>query len=242
MKAGCSLLTLSLPKARIFRREPYVVATFTSGDAELAVACEPLVGVKRGRPFVGDIPLLPPSDLGDHITGRIEVWESDSDHRAFGERVLHAQQIVEGSQLLSKLAAGAALSVGPAQIGISQAAGVIGKVLAGAKDDRLAAFDVDLDADDLVVGQTYTLSSPRAVVQLLVTAEGEGLTVQVPEVEGLPPSLPSPDVSDLPPELAGLVALLDLTDPEVQAAFESWRDRDGSLDGLQALVVRWRDA
>lgn len=266
-KVGCSILTLSLPRARLFNREPYVVGFFATEDAEIHFSCEPLRGIRRNRPFAGYISLLKPVMVSGHVTGRIEVWESDSDFRNFGEKLNVARRSIESRRILKNLADSAgALAVGPAKIGIIQAAAVVGYFLGEKKDDRMASFDVELDYDDLHPGMAYTLSSPRAVVQLLITQDGDEDDEPAQETTGpsvvnhvLPVTQPEESTDDvveskgqfieidgsrffLPsgdPDAVGKLVAMDFADQSLMDAFRSWYSRDGSLDGLQAFVMRW---
>ena len=88
-----------------------------------------------------------------------------------GERIRDALSQLESSQVLKDLVEGAgALTVGAARVGLSQAAGIIGRVLLSARDDQMATFDIDVEADEVTLpgGKVLSLSSPRAEVQLTI--------------------------------------------------------------------------
>lgn len=251
MIAGCTVLALGLPRSRILSREPYVVGLFTTAAGELALSCEPLPGVKAGKPFVGAVELLVPVEVEGHITGRIEVWESDHGQRAAGELITSARDRLAGDGGLARVAdvATSALGIGAARVAIGRASALLGELLSGARDDRLAAFDVDLDTDELRVGSIYHLSAPRATLRLLITGDSGAVAVNSPPAydtdEASAPATHALLFEGI--RLGGV--LLDRHEqerlrqiqlsPESAAAIISWATRGRDPDALDALVNRW---
>ncbi len=169
---------IGLPRARVFRREPYVVSTLLHGKSSGAIPFQttPMRGVKRGKPAVFDPPviLMEVEDPGEHISGELLLCDSDEDFRHLAGTLGSVfRDISRGSKLAALLlgvSPGVRIASGLAtREALKPAIDAIEERLRQSEDDLLGRFEVFLDsADDFRAGDRITLASTRCFLEIEV--------------------------------------------------------------------------
>lgn len=178
---GCNLSAIELTRSggirglfqRAAKYEPYIVGFLTDGEHDIHIKCEPIVGIKKGKPFELSEPitLVDVADVGSHIFGRIEIWESDGGFQKAGEAIKAVQGRIQESSLLSNLAD---LALGGRRAVISKVFSHIGSALSNQQDDFLDGFDLDFSSEDAPAGSSHQLSGARVSATFSITGTVSG--------------------------------------------------------------------
>lgn len=127
---------ISLPKARIFKRELYYVSTVEdSSSNQLMFSSQVFRGIKKGKPLVGDFPVYTGKSTGGHAYADVVIMESDKDSLELATGL--------GSTLdkIGRITTLESSPVGSTAIAILSR---IVELLKGNEDDELLRFNVDI--------------------------------------------------------------------------------------------------
>jgi hypothetical protein len=217
-KLGLFLDEIRLPGARLFTREPYVVAVAvceTTRDTEVRVQTQPVEGVKKSRPAKGlGVELLAPTDPGSYIACRLLVMESDNDHRRAAERIDHARHLLSTTALGRAIVTGIA-GAGVAAVAVDEAAGIVATLLRADGDDVLLEETLRIEGDDLAA-HTWDVAGGKAEVTLRLAGDAATFPARADETKpakkgggkkkapaAAPPAAPPPATETPTPVAAG---------------------------------------
>lgn len=197
---------IELPKARLFRREPYIVAVTVGAEGvagkrrEVEVRTAPARGIKAGRPWIPDDPieLFPAGEARGLIATSVRIMESDRDFRRVAQTVAGVRDRLRTTSLGRRVAAGIGFSsAGVAEASLERAADLVVGALRNAGDDLLGQFSGELtNANDYRRGESWEVEAGKAVVTLgSGSFETDAPSAPSERVSGSP-RFPKPDWSD----------------------------------------------
>lgn len=184
-KVALYLDSIELPKARILRREVYVVGLAAAASSVPALDFQTApVSVRPGSAArLNDgsgVPLYGPASPGDHLTVRLAIMESDAGQRRVGEILSASRQILAGTKLGATIAAAVGLgSSGAAVAALGEAVDLVADRLKAAGDDHVGSATLTLTLPPggaWGAGQVkdWTMQAGRAVVTLRLEVEEDG--------------------------------------------------------------------